>query len=68
MRDNIGFTAVTTQEIWQGHPEKVLGTTTDFVAQYPNTARAMMAAILDASKYIDTLTIRNLGCCGNPFL
>jgi len=51
--DNIGFTAVTTQDIWTDHPEKVLGTTAEFVAKNPNTARAMTAAILDAGKWID---------------
>ncbi len=51
--DKIGFTATTTQAIWKDHPEKVLGTTAEFVAQNPNTARAMVAAILDASKFID---------------
>lgn len=51
--DNIGFTATTTQEIWTDHPEKVLGTTADWVRQNPNTARAVVAAILDASKWID---------------
>ncbi|AAZ98225.1 nitrate transporter periplasmic component [Thiobacillus denitrificans ATCC 25259] len=58
IRDRIGFTAVTTQEIWKDHPEKVLGTTAEFVERYPNTARAMVAAILDASKYIDDLKNR----------
>jgi nitrate/nitrite transport system substrate-binding protein len=51
--DNIGFTAVTSQEIWPDHPEKVLGTTADFVAKNPNTARAMTAAILEAGRWID---------------
>jgi nitrate/nitrite transport system substrate-binding protein len=51
--DKIGFTAVTTQDIWLDHPEKVLGTTADFVAKHPNTARAMTAAILDAGRWID---------------
>ena len=51
--DNIGFTAVTTQDIWVDHPEKVLGTTADWVAKNPNTARAMTAAILEAGKWID---------------
>jgi nitrate/nitrite transport system substrate-binding protein len=51
--DKIGFTGVTTQDIWQDHPEKVLGTTSDFVAQNPNTARAVTAAILEAGKWID---------------
>ncbi|MBY0339821.1 MAG: ABC transporter substrate-binding protein [Rhodocyclaceae bacterium] len=51
--DGIGFTAVTTQDIWTDHPEKVLGTTADWVKQNPNTARAMTAAILDAGRWID---------------
>lgn len=54
IHDKIGFTATTTQEIWRDHPEKVLGTTREFVTRYPNTARAMIMAVLDASKYIDT--------------
>jgi nitrate/nitrite transport system substrate-binding protein len=42
--DKIGFTAVTTQDIWTDHPEKVLGTTAEWVtAKNPNTARAMTA-------------------------
>ena len=51
--DNIGFTAVTTQDIWVDHPEKVLGTTAEWVAKNPNTARAMTAAIIEAGKWID---------------
>lgn len=51
--DKIGITAVTSQDIWQDHPEKVLGTTADFVKQNPNTARAVMMAILEASQWID---------------
>jgi nitrate/nitrite transport system substrate-binding protein len=56
--DKIGFTAVTTQDIWKDHPEKTLGTRLEFVQKYPNTARAMIAAILEASKYIDTMNNR----------
>jgi nitrate/nitrite transport system substrate-binding protein len=59
IHDKIGFTAATTQDIWADHPEKVLGTTHEFVQKYPNTARAMIAAILDASKYIDTMSNRS---------
>jgi nitrate/nitrite transport system substrate-binding protein len=51
--DKIGFTATTTQDIWTDHPEKVLGTSADWVAKHPNTARAMTAAILDAGRWID---------------
>ena len=51
--DGIGITAVTTQDIWKDHPEKVLGTTSEFVKKYPNTARAVMMAVLEASRWID---------------
>src|SRR5882724_10572252 len=56
--DKIGFTANTTQDIWKDHPEKTLGTTAEFVERNPNTARAMTAAILDASRYIDVMANR----------
>ncbi|TCV81231.1 ABC transporter substrate-binding protein [Sulfurirhabdus autotrophica] len=59
IRDKVGFTAVTSQEIWTDHPEKVLGTTAEFVQKYPNTARAMVAALLEASRYIDTMSNRS---------
>ncbi|MNG51825.1 Nitrate transport protein NrtA precursor [compost metagenome] len=52
--ENIGFTAVTTQEIWPDHPEKVLGTTGNWVAANPNGARALTAAVLDAARWIDS--------------
>ena len=52
--DGIGITAITTQDIWKDHPEKVLGTTAEFVKKYPNTARAVTAAILEAGKWIDS--------------
>ena len=52
--DGIGITAITTQDIWKDHPEKVLGTTAEFAKKYPNTARAVTAAILEAGKWIDT--------------
>ena len=51
--DRIGFTSITTQGLWKDHPEKTLGTTLEFVQKHPNTARAMTAAILEASKWID---------------
>jgi len=51
--DGIGITAATSQDIWKDHPEKALGTTAEFVKKYPNTARAVTAAILEAGKWID---------------
>ena len=46
---------MTTQDIWKDHPEKVLGTTAEFVQKNPNTARAMTAAVLEAGKWIDAV-------------
>ena len=51
--DGIGVTAITTQDIWKDHPEKTLGTTADFVKKNPNTCRAVMMAVLEASRWID---------------
>ena len=51
--DGIGITGVTTQDIWKDHPEKILGTTAEWVKKYPNTARALTAAVLEAGKWID---------------
>jgi nitrate/nitrite transport system substrate-binding protein len=51
--DGIGITGITTQDIWKDHPEKILGTTNEFVQKNPNTARAMIMAVLDASRWID---------------
>lgn len=48
-----GFTLATSQSIWPDHPEKVLSTTAAFVENYPNTARALIMAVLDASRFID---------------
>lgn len=51
--DAIGVTANTTQDIWPDHPEKVLGATSEFVRKNPNTTRAVMMAVLEASQWID---------------
>lgn len=51
--DKVGFSVATSQDVWTDHPEKVLGTTAEWVGKYPNTARAMTAAVLEASRWID---------------
>jgi nitrate/nitrite transport system substrate-binding protein len=53
--DGIGFTAITTQQMWPDHPEKVLGFTAEFADKHPKTVKAMMRAVLEASQYIDKL-------------
>ena len=53
VKQNQGFTLATTQAIWPNHPEKVLGCTQAFVDQYPNTARVLVMALLEASRVIE---------------
>ena len=56
--DGIGFTAITTQQMWKDHPEKVLGFTEEFAAKYPKTVKAVMRAIVEASQWNDKLENR----------
>ncbi|MEX3959575.1 CmpA/NrtA family ABC transporter substrate-binding protein [Trinickia sp. EG282A] len=49
----VGETVAATSEIWPGHPEKVLACRRDFVAQYPNTARALIQTMLEACRWVD---------------
>ncbi|THF61801.1 ABC transporter substrate-binding protein [Pseudothauera nasutitermitis] len=51
--DKVGFSVATSQDVWPDHPEKVLGTTADWANRNPNAARAVIAAILEASRWID---------------
>jgi nitrate/nitrite transport system substrate-binding protein len=56
--DGIGFTAITTQEIWKDHPEKVLAFTEEFAARNPKTVKAVVRAVVEASQWIDKLENR----------
>ncbi|HAT30747.1 MAG TPA: nitrate transporter [Janthinobacterium sp.] len=53
VRDGVGVTVATTQQIWPDHPGKALATSLAFARRYPNTCRALIAAVLDAGKWID---------------
>jgi nitrate/nitrite transport system substrate-binding protein len=56
--DRIGFTVATTQQIWKNHPEKVLGMTRAFAEKNPRTVKALLMAIIEASRYIDKVENR----------
>ena len=53
VNQGIGFTACTTGEIWKLHPEKALGMRADFVDANPNTARAIVMAVMEAQQWCD---------------
>jgi nitrate/nitrite transport system substrate-binding protein len=60
--DGIGFTAVTTQEIWQDHPEKVCAFTAEFAEKNPKTVKAVLKGLHDASVWLDNLDNRPEQC------
>lgn len=53
VNQKIGYTATTTSEIWMNHPEKALGMRADWVDKYPNAAKALIAAIMEAQQWCD---------------
>ncbi len=53
VQEKIGVTAVTSQQIWPDHPGKVLGTSAAFATAHGGTCRALIAAVLDAVRWIE---------------
>ncbi len=51
--EQVGRTLLATSQLWPNHPEKVLACRRDFAALYPNTARALIATLLDACQWLD---------------
>ena len=49
-----GFTVATSQDIWPDHPEKVLACSRAFVEKHTDQARALVMAILEAARFLDT--------------
>jgi nitrate/nitrite transport system substrate-binding protein len=48
VNQDIGYTAVTTGEIWDNHPEKILGMRADWVDANPKATQAMLMAVMEA--------------------
>jgi nitrate/nitrite transport system substrate-binding protein len=53
VNQGIGFTALTTGELWKGHPEKALGMRADWVEKNPNAAKALLMAVMEAQQWCD---------------
>ena len=51
--DDLGFTAVLSEEVWPDHPEKVVAFTEEFAEANPNTVKAALKAIHEASQWCD---------------
>lgn len=53
--DGIGFTFAQGREIWQGHPDRLLGVMESFIKENPKTYRSLVKAMIEACRY-----------CGDP--
>jgi nitrate/nitrite transport system substrate-binding protein len=51
--DGSGFTVATSQDIWPDHPGKALGTTAAFADAHPHACRSLIAAVLEAGRWLD---------------
>ena len=60
--DKIGFTSVTTQDIWKDHPEKVCAFTLEFAEKNPRTVKAVLKGLHEASVWLDDLNNRPEQC------
>ena len=49
----LGYTAVSTGQMWMNHPEKSFAMRSDWVAANPNAAVALTAAVLEAQRWAD---------------
>lgn len=49
----LGYTAVSTGQMWMNHPEKSFAMRSDWVAQNPRAAVAITAAIIEAQRWAD---------------
>lgn len=53
VQQGIGSVAVSSYDIWNNGPGKVLGVTRMWAEQYPQTHRALIAALLEAAQWLD---------------
>lgn len=53
VNQGIGYTAVSTGELWPDHPEKSLGLRADWVDTNPKSATALVMAVQEAAQWCD---------------
>jgi len=56
---NIGFTHISTQDIWKDHPEKALVVNTEFATNDREDLKKVMKAIVEACKWLDIMSNRS---------
>ncbi len=62
INDKIGFTSVSTQDMWKDHPEKVCAFLAEFADKNPKTVKAVLKALHEASVWLDNMDNRPEQC------
>jgi nitrate/nitrite transport system substrate-binding protein len=60
--DGIGYTSVSTQDMWKDHPEKVCAFLAEFADKNPKTVKAVLKALHEASVWLDDMSNRPEQC------
>lgn len=53
INQKLGYTASTSNEFWQDHPEKALTFRADWVDKHPKAVKAIVKAVLEAQRWCD---------------
>jgi nitrate/nitrite transport system substrate-binding protein len=53
IHQEIGYTAITTGELWGKHPEKSFGMRAAYVDKYPKAAKALLMAVMEAQQWCE---------------
>jgi nitrate/nitrite transport system substrate-binding protein len=56
---NVGFTHISSQDIWKNHPEKALVVNSAFAANNREELKRVMKAIIEACKWLDVMSNRS---------
>lgn len=55
VNQQIGYTALTTGELWKDHPEKAFSMRADWVDKNPKAAKALLMAVMEAQQWCDKM-------------
>jgi nitrate/nitrite transport system substrate-binding protein len=53
IHQKIGYTALTTSEMWMNHPEKAFAMRADYVQANPNATKALLKAVMEAQMWCE---------------
>lgn len=53
IKQKLGYSTVTSGELWNNHPEKALTVRAEWVDRYPKAAKALLAAVMEAQIWCD---------------